>query len=99
MLSPEQLETIRGGCDEVIRKMMAVDRVRTGNRGSHRYSFGSAPAHFGHYEEWAALIEPPVLHEVLRAIWGSDGFVCTSGANNAGDFVLPGCVEYQHLHR
>ena len=97
MLSPEQLETIRGGCDEVIRKMMAVDRVRTGNRGSHRYSFGSAPAHFGHYEEWAALIEPPALCEALNAIFESPDWWYAHGASSGGDFVLPGCVEYQNL--
>ena len=69
-------------------------RLRRG-RGTSR----SCAAYYDQHDAWAALIEPPVLHEVLRAIWGSDGFVCTSGANNAGDFVLPGCVEYQHLHR
>ena len=33
--------------DQVIRLMVETDPGRDGNRGSHRYSFGSANAHFG----------------------------------------------------
>ena len=57
VLSEEKLETIRSGCDAVVRKMMSHDDARIGNRGSHRYSFGSAPAHFGHFAEWNALAD------------------------------------------
>ena len=99
MLSEEQLARVRSGCDTVIRGIVERDPTMTSNRGSHRYSFGSTPAFFGQHDAWAAMIEPERLHEVLREIWGSDGFICTSGANNGGDFVLPGCVEYQNLHR
>ena len=99
VLTEEQLSRVRSGCETVIRGVVERDPTMTSNRGSHRYSFGSSPAYFGQHDAWAAMIEPEALHEVLRAIWGSDGFICTSGANNGGDFVLPGCVEYQHLHR
>ena len=99
VLNEERLERIRAGADVVVRGIVGNDPTMTSNRGSHRYSFGGTAAYYDQHDAWSALIEPPVLHEVLRAIWGSDGFVCTSGANNAGDFVLPGCVEYQHLHR
>ena len=36
VLTKEQVETMRAGCDKVIRKMMAADPDRSGNRGSHR---------------------------------------------------------------
>ncbi len=99
VLNEEQLSRVRTGCETVIRGIVERDPTMTSNRGSHRYSFGSSPAYFGQHDAWAAMIEPETLHEVLRTIWGNDGFICTSGANNGGDFVLPGCVEYQPLHR
>lgn len=99
VLDEQQLARIRSGCETVIRKMVQADPTMTSNRGSHRYSFGSAPAYYGEHDAWSALIEPPVLHTVLRAIWGSSDFVCRGGAHSGGDFVLPGCVEYQPLHR
>ena len=34
--------------------------------------------------------------KILTSIWGSPAFTC-SGIG--GDFVLPGAVEYQNLHR
>ncbi len=40
VLTPSQLDYIRGGCDRVIHEMMYRDKDRLGNRGSHRYSFG-----------------------------------------------------------
>lgn len=93
VLDAERLETIRGGCDSVIRKMMAHDSARVGNRGSHRYSFGSAPAHFGHFEEWNALVDPPVLMECLNAIFQVDPCASTPPQLISRDtFCLTGCL-------
>jgi hypothetical protein len=84
VLNQEQLARVRSGCDTVIRGIVEQDPTMTSNRGSHRYSFGSTPAYFDQHDAWAAMIEPEPLHEVLRAIWGSNDFICTSGANNGG---------------
>jgi hypothetical protein len=97
VLDAERLATIRAGMDTVIRGMMALDEGRTGNRGSHRYSFGSANAHFGCQKEWAALIDPPPLTPVLEAIFGTLDYHCATAASG-GDFVLPGALGYQNLH-
>ena len=35
-LDEGQLDFIRAGCDEVIREILALDKNRDGNRGSHR---------------------------------------------------------------
>jgi hypothetical protein len=99
VLDEDGLETIRGGCDSVIRKMMSHDSARIGNRGSHRYSFGSAPAHFGAFAEWNALVDPPVLIECLNAIFQSPDWWYAHGAASGGDFAMPGATEYQGLHR
>eukprot|EP01051_Picozoa_sp_SAG22_P018493 SAG22_NODE_3129_length_1915_cov_1.469714_3_plen_321_part_00 len=99
VLSPEQVEAMRSGCDKTIRGMMASDGARVGNRGGHRYSFGSAPGHFGCQEEWSVLIDPPVLMACLDAIFQSPDWSYAHGAASGGDFVLPGAVEYQPLHR
>ena len=97
VLDEQRLATIRRGCAETIREMVARDPLSAGNRGSHRYTFGTAPAHFGKQQEWACLIDPPRTIAVLSAIFGSDDFHQTASASG-GDFVLPGCCEYQHLH-
>ena len=47
VLDAERLARIKYGMDQVIRLMVETDPGRDGNRGSHRYSFGSANAHFG----------------------------------------------------
>jgi hypothetical protein len=89
VLNEERLSRIRAGCEVVIREIVGADPDMTSNRGSHRYSFGDTPAFYGQHDAWSALIEPPILHAVLRAIWGSNDFVCRGGAHSAGDFVLP----------
>ena len=99
VLTRTQIETMRRGCDKVVRGMMAADGARSGNRGSHRYSFGSAPGFFEAQEEWSVLIDPPVLMECLNAIFQSPKWTYAHGAASGGDFVLPGCTEYQALHR
>jgi hypothetical protein len=86
-LDAARLETIRGGCDHVIRQMVTLDPLRVGNRGSHRYSFASAPGFFGRSKDWAVLIDPPAVLAVVEAIFESPLFRCSGFG---GDFVLPG---------
>lgn len=95
VLDAERLARARRGCEIAIREMVGRDPERVGNRGSHRYSFGSSSAHFGCLDEWAALIDPPPLMEVLEAVFGTEHF-CSTGAGG-GDYNTPGSVEYQHL--
>lgn len=96
-LSPEQLAFLRDGCDRVIHEVVSMDRNRQGNRGSHRYSFGSASrtGQLLHYPEWAMLVDLPTLTPILSAIFGAPTYMCHGGA---GDMCLPGAVEYQRLH-
>ena len=92
-LDSKRLESIRAGCMHTVTKMVELDPGRLGNRGSHRYSFGSAPIHFGCAKNWAALVDAPVVLEVLEAIFGTPDFKLKG---IGGDFVLPG--KRQH-HR
>ena len=92
VLDTERLEKLRRGCEIVIREMVGRDPHRLGNRGSHRYSFGQAPAHFQRQDEWATMIDPPVLSEVLKAVFETDDYVCVNGVVG-GDFNCPGSVE------
>ena len=96
-LTEEQLASIRNGCARVISEIMELDTNRQGNRGSHRYSFGSASAsgHQVHQPEWAMLIDLPTVTPLLEAIFESPDYICRGGG---GDFCLPGAVEYQPLH-
>jgi hypothetical protein len=95
-LDGQRQEMIKRGCDTVIREMLARDPARLGNRGSHRYSFGSSAAFFGCAKEWSVLIDPPAVLAVVEAIFESPLFTCSG---YGGDFVLPGCTHYQQLHR
>ncbi len=97
VLNLSQLEFIRAGCDRVIHEMMALDKNRIGNRGSHRYSFGGASltGHLAHQPEWAMLIDLPSVRPILTAIFGSSDYIARGGG---GDFCLPGAVKYQRLH-
>jgi hypothetical protein len=96
-LNSEQLDFMRGGCDAVIRDILAMDKHRVGNRGSHRYSFGGASmtGHQMHHPEWAILIDLPTITPILTAIFGSPNYISRGGG---GDFCLPGAVDYQSLH-
>jgi hypothetical protein len=97
VLSDAQLELLRAGCDRVIHEMMALDRERHGNRGSHRYSFGGASltGSLLHLPEWAMLVDLPTLTPIITAIFGTPTYACSGGG---GDFCLPGAVSYQPLH-
>ena len=95
-LTPENLERVRAGATHTITNMVQLDPLRIGNRGSHRYCFANAFNHFGRMADWALLIDPPPVLAVLEAIWGSKDFRLQG---IGGDFALPGCTQYQHLHR
>lgn len=96
-LNPEQLGQLKRACDDEILKLLAKDKQRSGNRGSHRYSFGSASktGHMLHRPEWAMLLDLPTLTPILNAIFGSPHYIARGGG---GDFCLPGATEYQPLH-
>ena len=96
-LTPQQLDFMRGGVDRVVHQMMAHDKHRVGNRGSHRYSFGGASlsGHLVHEPEWAMLIDLPTVTPILKSLFGSKDYIARGGG---GDFCLPGTVEYQPLH-
>ena len=96
-LDAAQLAFLRAGCDREIHEMLALDKHRAGNRGSHRYSFGGASrtGHLVHRPEWAMLIDLPTVTPILSAIFGSQNYLARGGG---GDFCLPGAVEYQALH-
>ena len=89
VLDDERLGHDSGGVQRLpIREMVGRDPDRSGNRGSHRYSFGSAPAHFGLQEYWSVLIDPPVLSEVLTAVFGTPDYL-TGSASSCGDYNVP----------
>lgn len=96
-LDSAQLDFMRAGSARVIEEMMVLDENRSGNRGSHRYSFGGASltGHQVHQPEWAMLIDLPTVTPILTSIFGSPNYLCRGGG---GDFCLPGAVEYQPLH-
>eukprot|EP01050_Picozoa_sp_SAG11_P023371 SAG11_NODE_4676_length_1810_cov_1.639392_2_plen_122_part_00 len=53
-LTPEKLERVRTGAAYTIKNMVALDPLRLGNRGSHRYCFANAFNHFGQMEAWVS---------------------------------------------
>ena len=97
VLTPEQLTYIQQGCEREIREIMSMDGNRQGNRGSHRYSFGSASVtgQLMHHLEWAMLVDLPLVTPIITSIFGARTYMCRGAA---GDFCLPGAVEYQRLH-
>ena len=96
-LKKQELKKLKKGCEEVIREILALDKGRVGNRGSHRYSFGSSSisGHLMHRPEWAMLLDLPTITPILKAIFDSPEYIARGGG---GDFCLPGATEYQHLH-
>ncbi len=97
VLSREQTEVLRLGCDAVIHEILALDDGRKGNRGSHRYSFGGSSLTRSqlHRPEWQMLLDLPIVTQVVTAIFESSDYVLRAAS---GDFCLPGAVEYQPLH-
>jgi hypothetical protein len=96
VLDADRLAAIRAGLEPVIRRVVDLDPERLGNRGSHRYSFGNLEA-IDHQEAWAALADPPALMAVLAEVFQTEDFVCRDAMGGA-DFVLPGALDFQHLH-
>ena len=95
-LDESELEFLRAGCERDIREI--VERFgSTGNRGTHRFSFGGSrrSGSCADRSEWAQLVELSTIQPILKEIFGSDEYrACSMG----GDFNLPGAVEYQRLH-
>ena len=101
VLTPEQLEILRSGADEVIGQIIESDPDGSVGGGAgglpHRYSFGgtSASRHMFHRPEWCQLIDLPTTTPILTAIFGSGEYIVYG---SGGDLALPGAIEYQGLH-
>lgn len=96
-LTDDQLAALQSGCDREIHSLLENDRGRTGNRGSHRYSFGSASrtGQLMHCPEWTMLLDLPTVTPIVTAIFDSPEYIAIGGG---GDFCLPGATKYQPLH-
>ena len=97
VLDADQTAILRGGVREVVNDIIALDDERTGNRGSHRYSFGgsSVTRSMLHRPEWQMLVDLPTVTPIITAIFESPDYILRAAS---GDFCLPGAVEYQPLH-
>jgi ectoine hydroxylase-related dioxygenase (phytanoyl-CoA dioxygenase family) len=96
-LDPDQTAFLKAGVDRVVEEILALDPDRSGNRGSHRYSFGgsSLTRSMLHLPEWQMLVDLPTITPILTAIFESEDYTVRAAS---GDFCLPGAVEYQPLH-
>ena len=96
-LDDERLDCLRQGSDREVENIPSLDAGGRGNRGSHRYSFGSASrsGHLMHLPEWTMLIDLPTVTPIVTAIFDSPNYIARGGG---GDFCLPGAVQYQPLH-
>lgn len=97
VLDDEQTEFLAIGCNDVATEILALDHERSGNRGSHRYSFGGSSLTRSqlHRPEWQMLLEIAVVDELVTAIFGSGDYSLRAAS---GDFCLPGAIGYQPLH-
>ncbi len=97
VLTADELEKMRAASDRVIHEILSMDKLRQGNRGSHRYSFGGASltGQQLHHPEWAMLVDLAKLKPILTALFGSPDYIARGAG---GDFCLPGACEYQPLH-
>ncbi len=97
ILNSEQIDFLANGCDEVVREIVALDDRRTGNRGSHRYSFGGSSLTRSqlHRPEWQMLLELQTVQQLVAILFDSPHFSLRAAS---GDFCLPGAVDYQPLH-
>ncbi len=96
-LTPAQTALLQAGVTDAAEQILALDNDRTGNRGSHRYSFGgsSLTRSMLHRPEWQMLVDLPTITPLVTAIFESDDYVLRAAS---GDFCLPGATEYQPLH-
>lgn len=97
VLPSAELATMQDACNRVVDEIVSNDPTRAGNRGTHRYSFGSANASGQqlHHEAWQMLIDLPRLTPIITAIFGSPKYFLRGAG---GDFCLPGATSYQPLH-
>ena len=97
VLSPEQTAFLQAGVMDTAEQILALDDDRTGNRGSHRYSFGgsSLTRSMLHRPEWQMLVDLPTVTPLVTAIFESDDYMLRAAS---GDFCLPGATAYQPLH-
>lgn len=97
ILDSEQIEVLANGCQEVIDEVLALDTERSGNRGSHRYSFGGSSLTRSqlHRPAWQMLLQIERVTDLVAQIFASDDYILRAAS---GDFCLPGAVEYQRLH-
>ena len=97
VLDSEQTEFLASGCDQVVSEIVALDTDNKGNRGTHRYSFGGSSLTRSqlHRPEWQMLLDVPVVHQLVSAIFGSSEYSLRAAS---GDFCLPGAIHYQPLH-
>ncbi len=97
VLTADQVDYLKAGCDQVVSEIQAVDPDGYGNRGSHRYSFGSASTTRSqiHRPEWQMLLDLPPITPIVTAIFGRDDYVMRGAG---GDMCLPGAHRYQPLH-
>ena len=63
VVTSEALHRLQADCDEVMVEIVNRDQAARGNRGSHRYSFGSTSTTGAqlHHEGWFQLIEHPAF--------------------------------------
>ncbi len=96
-LDPDQLAQILTAADEAMDAIVALDPDRSGNRGSHRYSFGgsSITRSMLHLPAWQMLVDLPTVTPIVTAIFGSADYMLRAAS---GDFCLPGAIQYQPLH-
>ena len=97
-LDADQTAFLRAGVREVAQRDHRARRaIGSGNRGSHRYSFGgsSVTRSMLHRPEWQMLVDLPTVTPIITAIFESSDYLLRAAS---GDFCLPGAVEYQPLH-
>jgi hypothetical protein len=97
VLNQEQTQFLANGCNEVAAEILALDKDRGGNRGSHRYSFGGSSLTRSqlHRPEWQMMLDIPVVDEMVTAMFESPDYSLRAAS---GDFCLPGATGYQPLH-
>jgi ectoine hydroxylase-related dioxygenase (phytanoyl-CoA dioxygenase family) len=97
VLDAAQTQFLAEGCNQVAAEILALDRERNGNRGSHRYSFGGSSLTRSqlHRPEWQMMLDIPLVDELVTAMFGSPDYAVRAAS---GDFCLPGAVGYQPLH-
>nr|WP_197501491.1 phytanoyl-CoA dioxygenase family protein [Hyphomonas sp. Mor2] len=97
ILNDEQIEILASGCNKVIQEILSLDDDGSGNRGSHRYSFGGSSKTRSQLHEpaWQMMLNVKTVTDIVSAIFRSDNYILRAAS---GDFCLPGATEYQPLH-